>query len=231
MRVRRAKVTTLMIAAAVAVAGCGGSDDEADGPAAAATPSVGDAVQVGDATEAEAGGEPAPGPPAEVDPDPPGGVGNSGAASCISPPEAFTGADLKSIKQATLCLLNAERTARKLRPLKSERRLTAAATAHSQDMVKRKFFAHDSPSGSKFNTRIADAGYRPGVILGENVGTGVGTSALPRVVVDTWMKSPPHRANILQKRYKEIGLGIVLGTPKGGGGPALTYSAAFGSRR
>lgn len=239
MRLCRAGAFAFMVAVMIGLAGCGGSDEKSDEPPAGQA-SIGDAVRAGtpgaaDVAEAEESDGVVQGSPSlqELDSLPEAGVGSSGE-SCVSPPPDVTAADLRSVARATLCLLNAERAARGLKPLRMETRLTAAAKGHSRDMVKRRFFAHVSPDGGTFDQRIRKAGYTRRArtfVIGENIGSGVGEAASPRQIVDAWMNSRPHKANILHSRFAEIGVGIVLGSPRSSSTPALTYSTNFGLRQ
>jgi uncharacterized protein YkwD len=132
-------------------------------------------------------------------------------------------------RHATLCLLNHQRAAHRLRPLRADRRLAKAALGHSKDMVAHRYFAHESRSGAPFTRRIVATGWtrsRRSYVLGENIGWGSGSLATPRSMVRAWMHSAPHRANILDGRFRMIGVGVALGSPAGGGG--ATYSTDFG---
>jgi uncharacterized protein YkwD len=97
-------------------------------------------------------------------------------------------------------------------------------------MVAHRYFAHESRSGAPFSARIAATGWmrsRPHYVVGENLGWGSGRLATPRAMVRGWMHSAPHRTNILEPRYRVIGIGVAVGVPMGGGGGA-TYSTDFG---
>jgi uncharacterized protein YkwD len=135
---------------------------------------------------------------------------------------------LRAAKRATLCLLNRERAARGLRPVHLNHRLSVAAKRHSRDMVQRRYFDHTSPSGSTFTARVSRAGYHFSS-LGENIAWGSGSYATPRSIMRSWMNSPGHRANILRSKFREIGIGIVAGTPVGISGGAV-YTTEFGRR-
>jgi uncharacterized protein YkwD len=161
------------------------------------------------------------------------------AVACAAAPataSACAGADAApaklgeaGVRHATLCLLNHQRAAHGLRPLRADRRLAKAALGHSKDMVAHRYFAHESRSGAPFTARIARTGWtrsRRSYILGENIGWGSGTLASPRSMVRGWMHSAPHRANILDARFHMIGVGVAFGAPVGGGG--ATYSTDFG---
>jgi uncharacterized protein YkwD len=138
-----------------------------------------------------------------------------------------------ALASSTVCLVNAERTERGLRPLKLSGRLSRAATGHAGDMVRRNYFSHDSLSGASFVDRIRRTGYLGGPrawVVGENLAWGSGTLSSPAAIVRAWMKSPGHRANILQRRFREIGIGLSLGAPERPEGPAATYATDFGAR-
>ncbi|GAC1521229.1 MAG: hypothetical protein NVS2B6_05510 [Thermoleophilaceae bacterium] len=151
------------------------------------------------------------------------------AASC-----ANAGADPNStppgaIKAATLCLLNAQRTAHGLKPLRDNRRLDVASRRHATDMASRKYFAHGN-----FVGRIRAARYLAGKrswIVGENIAWGTSDLATPAEIVKSWMQSPPHAANILNGSFREIGIGVARGAPARGLSDGATYATDFGARR
>jgi uncharacterized protein YkwD len=136
-----------------------------------------------------------------------------------------------SARAGTLCLINAERAAHGVRPLKLDKRLSRAALRHSRDMVANSYFAHDSRSGAGFSARIARTGWMNGRRswnVGENLAWGSGSRGTPRAIVKAWMKSTGHRHNMLQPRFRVIGIGIGAGAPSGGGS-GRTYTTDFGS--
>jgi uncharacterized protein YkwD len=138
------------------------------------------------------------------------------------------------VVRATLCLLNHARARHRLRPLRLHRRLGGAARGHSADMARRGYFSHDSRSGASFLDRIRRSGYLRGArrwSVGENIAWGTGQLATPRAIVRAWMRSPGHRANILNRRFHEIGVGITYRAPvRVAGRSAATYTTDFGSR-
>lgn len=137
-------------------------------------------------------------------------------------------------RAATLCLLNERREARGLRALHQNWRLARAALRHSRDMVHHVYFAHDSRSGRRFDARIRATGYLSGArawTVGENLAWGSQQLATPRMIVAAWMASPPHRRNILDGRFTDIGVAIVGGAPvRGRPDVAATYTTDFGHR-
>jgi uncharacterized protein YkwD len=155
----------------------------------------------------------------------------SAAGPCASANASAADASKRALVRATLCVLNAERVRHNLRPLRLNRKLSAAARRHSRAMAKRRFFSHNSLSGASFVDRIRRTGYLSGArswAVGENIAYGSGSRSTPRSIGTAWMNSPGHRANILSSSYSAIGIGVARGTPVGGGG--ATYTTDFGRR-
>ena len=155
------------------------------------------------------------------------------ASSCANADADPSSSPEPVVRAATLCLLNAERSNASLTQLTENGHLRAAARAHAGDMVKREYFSHESPNGSTFVNRISRAHYvAPGYrwTAGENLAWGAGGLATPRIIVRQWMNSDEHRANILRAKFREIGIGIVLGAPSAGESDAATYATEFGAR-
>ncbi|NIW46693.1 MAG: hypothetical protein GWN30_18645 [Gammaproteobacteria bacterium] len=103
-------------------------------------------------------------------------------------------------------LINQEREKEGLKPLTEQAQLTQAARLHSEDMACNKFFSHDSPTSGNVDTRVTDQGYQYSAI-GENIAGGYDT---PSSVVEGWMDSTGHRANILNGSFTQIGVGYVI---------------------
>lgn len=118
--------------------------------------------------------------------------------------------------QATVCLVNRERTSRGLPPLRLNPVLSQASLGHSLDMVKLGYFEHTSADGRTVGDRLRALGFGRGtsVSAGENIAYGVGEESTPQSIVQAWMHSPGHRADILRPAFTEIGIGIALGAPE-----------------
>lgn len=141
----------------------------------------------------------------------------------------------RALGAATVCLVNRIRTQRRLPRLRPERRLDGFAQGFARRMVRQGFFDHDVPGGPTFSQRARASAYARAarrMAMGENLAWGTGDWATPAAIVDSWMGSPGHRANILSRDFRDIGVGVVAGVPEAGGprGPAGTYVHAFGSR-
>lgn len=142
-------------------------------------------------------------------------------------------ASKKTLARSTICLLNERRAHHGIRRLHMNRRLSRAARAHTLDMVRRNYFSHTSRSGGNVVQRLARAGYMRGArrwFIGENLAWGSGGRSTPREIVRAWMASPGHRHNILQSRFREIGIGLALAAPSGSRSSAVTFTTTFGVR-
>jgi len=116
--------------------------------------------------------------------------------------------------------VNATRSAHHLRPLRVDATLTRAAQSHSRDMVAHGYFAHGA-----FRSRMLTFHAR-GPFVGENLAWGVGSMASPGAIVNEWLASPEHRANLLRPGFVRIGIGTSVGSFRGYGG-ATVVTADF----
>ena len=146
-------------------------------------------------------------------------VASPPAASIALPPASSAPAPslgpTDELEQRLVAFTNAQRTRVGLRPLDREAGLSAAARRHSQDMLRRRFFAHVNPDGQTPADRVATI---PGLAtgpVGENIWMWSGSSrpsadALVAQAVSEWMASPEHRANILRAGYTRLGIGAAV---------------------
>ncbi|MEA2323222.1 MAG: hypothetical protein QOD81_3072 [Solirubrobacteraceae bacterium] len=152
------------------------------------------------------------------------------APSCSSARASIARVSARVIGGAVLCLVNAERATRGLAPLRDAAPLRTAARRFSAEMVASRFFAHVSPSGTTVGSRVRRAGYRNMSTVGENIGWGTGALATPAAIVRAWMQSPPHRAVILNGRFREAGVGVTPGSPLDATGSGATFVLDVGTR-
>jgi uncharacterized protein YkwD len=141
--------------------------------------------------------------------------------------------NLDAVRAAILCLHNQIRDRSGMSLLTFNGKLRQAAEGHSAEMVQGGYFEHTSPSGSTMVSRILASGFvraDQGWLLGENLEWGTGSMATPRGAVDAWMNSAGHRANILNRGFRQMGIGISLGVPTGGS-DGVTVTVDFGTRR
>lgn len=159
-----------------------------------------------------------------------------GAGGCValdgdqsqSPAENESAASLDeaAVEQAILDEVNEERTARGLQPVTADPDLAAVADGHSEDMLDRDFYAHESPEGLGPGDRLDRAGVDCRV-AGENIAqsyydvefqTENGTERHTTVeevaagLVEQWLQSPEHRENMLQPGWETSGVGVAVST-------------------
>jgi uncharacterized protein YkwD len=111
---------------------------------------------------------------------------------------------LSDEEKGVIDLTNAERKKADLPPLKANALLMEAARAHAANMAKQDKLAHEL-DGKQPADRVKDAGYKYGYV-GENVAWN---QKNPKDVLESWMNSEGHKANILKKEYTEIGVAMV----------------------
>lgn len=116
--------------------------------------------------------------------------------------EVASGGDSSATGQV-LELVNARRSEAGCAPVRSDPELSAAAQRHSQDQAEHRTMSHTGSDGSDVGQRLDRAGYAWST-YGENVAYNQST---PEAVMEAWMNSPGHRANILNCAFTEIGIG------------------------
>ena len=154
---------------------------------------------------------------------------SSDCAGAQSQPEDLT---VQEAQDAVLCLLNKRRAAAGLKPLQHNNKLQTASARHNDFMLSRNCFAHQCSGEASMTTRIKNTGYLSGAMswqVGENIAWGEESLATPAAIVDAWMESPGHRANILNGSYDEIGIAADGGRPgQARHNNAATYTTDFG---
>ncbi|KDN87271.1 CAP domain-containing protein [Kitasatospora cheerisanensis] len=150
-------------------------------------------------------------PPSSQAPVPAPPVSSAPAASPTAAAAAKRSADLG---QQVLDLVNVQRAQAGCPAMRSNAKLAAAAQEQSDDMAARSFFDHTNPDGDGPQQRIDAAGYEWSG-WGENIARGQKDAA---AVMNSWMNSPGHRANILNCKFTELGVGV----HQGSGGPWWT---------
>ena len=162
------------------------------------------------------------------------------AAVLVVPPSGsartrISVAPVAGLGSAHVVQVNALRAAHGLTPLRVSPSLTAAANAHSTQMARLGYFSHDSANGGSFSSRIATyypaRGYHSWTV-GENL-----LWASPDVgavrALKLWLASSPHRANLLNPRWRDVGLAAVHAARAPGvygNAPTTIVTADFGAR-
>ena len=130
---------------------------------------------------------------------------------------------------AVVCEINDKRAERGLTALRRDDRLQRAGRAHARDMVRRGYFSHVTPEGTRLSDRLRAVGYVADDVpwrVGETLAWGRGSGSDPVAIVEAWLQSPSHRRLLLRPAYRDIGVGATPGLPSGGGG--VTYAAELG---
>jgi uncharacterized protein YkwD len=123
----------------------------------------------------------------------------AGANDITPPPLASVGAATPR-EYAIVRAMNAVRAQNGAPPLRVGRALTRAARAHSADMARRGYFDHGA-----FVQRLRRFGVRAPYV-GENL--AYGAQLAPMAIVQMWIASAPHRQNLLDRRFRRIGVGV-----------------------
>jgi uncharacterized protein YkwD len=155
------------------------------------------------------------------------------ATTCPDADLVPTRSNRDRVRGATLCLVNRLRVAHGRAPLTVDRDLAKAANTYVNKMTSRGFFSHVSPDGSTPESRIKVTLYLVDArswSLGENLAWGDGHLATPRETVAAWIRSASHRRNMLSSRFRQLGVGIALGTPQRSADAGATYATEFGVR-
>jgi uncharacterized protein YkwD len=133
-----------------------------------------------------------------------------------------------TLEESVLVLINKLRRERGLVELRINARLVATARNHSMSMAERGYFQHSAFASSEVEAKYGGRQWR----FGENL-----VWASPRLTADQavrmWLQSPPHRRNLLARRWREIGVGAVHADPAPGvyaGLAATILTADFGVR-
>lgn len=137
------------------------------------------------------------------------------------------GTEAGSLEQRVLSEINDFRADHGLAPFRAQAGLAKAATQHTSEMVARGYFAHASANGTPFQKRVAS--YYPhrsrteGWGAGENLAWGSSQRSAASFV-SAWLASPRHRANLLDPKYRDAGVAVVIagGAPGAFGGRAVT---------
>jgi uncharacterized protein YkwD len=137
-------------------------------------------------------------------------------------------------RKAIACLINKERDKAGLNSLDRDKRLQRAAQRHNEEMDGTGCFDHACGGEGDLGNRLEDVNYLGGGLsqwaYGEIIAWGMRDHGTPEAIVDAWMNSPGHRANILNRSFRELGVGFSAGTPSRGREPGGIYTVDFGLR-
>jgi len=129
--------------------------------------------------------------------------------------------------EAMYCGLNIVRRAYGLPPVRGNGPLNRSSLLKA-NAVRRCGFTH-TPCGMSFTVTFRRAGYLPARAFGENLAWGQGESGSPLHTLSMWLNSPPHRANMLTSRWRDLGIAVEQGRMFGHDGVSL-WVTQFGRR-
>jgi uncharacterized protein YkwD len=147
-----------------------------------------------------------------------------------------TADNLQRVERALLCEINQNRASSGLESLTRSAKLDRSALFHSDEMVRYHFLGHEAAGRPSLLARIRGYGYFAGAsdgLYSENVGAGPGSNGTARSLMDAWMASPGHRANLLSAQFRDVGIAAVLAPPDGAffaDFPSTVYTTDFGFR-
>jgi uncharacterized protein YkwD len=136
--------------------------------------------------------------------------------------------DTHSRLEAMYCGINVVRRSFGLRLVRGSVPLNRSSLLKA-DAVRRCGFSH-TPCGMSFSLTFRRAGYLPARAISENLAWGQGELGSPLRTLSQWLRSPPHRANLLARRWRDLGIAVERGSMFGRGGVSL-WVLQFGRRR
>jgi len=158
-------------------------------------------------------------------------------SSPVAAPSSQTKVERRAVLEAAVVQeMNRVRAARGLRLLRAAPSLRSAARSHSEAMLERGFFSHDSADGTAFSERIkryyTSRGFERWSV-GEALMASQGHVVDAQAIVEAWLESPPHRAIVLSPTWRDAGIGVLYAPSAPatfGGSEAIVVTADFGLR-
>jgi uncharacterized protein YkwD len=138
------------------------------------------------------------------------------AGGCAHATDTHADASLKQLTDATICLINRERSQRDRRRLDESAKLKEAAARHTSVMLRTDCLDHTCPGERGLRKRIKKTGYLKGATR-RRFAESTGCKNTPRGMVEAWMARRFHRRNLLERSYRDVGTGLGRGSPNVGG--------------
>ena len=140
-----------------------------------------------------------------------GQIGGSGFVRApISNPISTSSENIAATEKEAFDLINKQRADAGLSALIWREDLANLARVHSRDMAEQKYFSHRGSDGSMVDERADKLGIRSWSAIGENIAFLRGFDDAASFAVGRWMESTAHRQNLLDKRWKESGIGVAI---------------------
>lgn len=115
-----------------------------------------------------------------------------------------------AVERRAFDILNQQRAAKGLQPLRWSEDAARVARFHSENMARYSFFSHEGRDGSHVNNRAKSLGIRGFSSIGENIAFNKGFRKPVEMACQHWMNSPDHRENILDRGWTESGIGVAV---------------------
>jgi len=138
------------------------------------------------------------------------GGGGSGGSSNSSCPEEESDEIAIAFAQEIFELTNAARMKAGLLPLSNDEKLTLAAFTRAEEITIIGYFSHTRPNGKSWDSVLEELDVVPRSFGGENIAVSSGTA---EAILNMWLNSPGHHANIMSDMYSHVGVGVKI---KGG---------------
>jgi uncharacterized protein YkwD len=177
--------------------------------------------------------------PSSTEPPDEAGVSEGGNSSVVVEGCGGVRVVLGAMEARLVELHNEERSVRDLPKLCVREELVASSRLHSEEMIERDYFAHETPEDENAFERMKRAGYTldgyASISTGENLAWRTHRGAGPepsdaKLVVEGWLESEGHRRNLLDPDFREVGVGTATGEYKDYEQPATMYTVNFGVR-
>jgi uncharacterized protein YkwD len=124
-------------------------------------------------------------------------------------PSTGSAGPLSRSETSLLNAINRVRAQHHLQPLHEDGRLERAARFHSREMLASGAFTHGAFASRMVRFNVG------GRLAGENIAWGTGSYGTPQGILTAWLRSPPHRENLLRPTFRRIGIGDLVGAFRG----------------
>ena len=129
----------------------------------------------------------------------------------VKSPATTTPVEPNELEKRAFEQTNLVRMKNGLRPLTWDADVCRMARIHSESMSRNRYFSHVTPEGLRLRDRARAAGILQFSVLGENIGYTQGYDDPAAFVVEQWMQSAKHRANILSNEFRAMAIGSFVG--------------------
>jgi uncharacterized protein YkwD len=137
----------------------------------------------------------------------------------------------KTLRRSLTCLIERQRARRDLRELEPKGSLKRVAQAHAELMVEQGCLDHTCPGEQPLEQRIRQSGYPRGA-RHWRYGSSTGCAVSAKGMLRSWLRSDFHRENVLERKFRDLGVGVEQAAPesKGCQSDFATFAVVFGRR-